>query len=247
MHIQVITLFPQMFASITESGVTARAHQQHLWQFNAINPRQFADNPLGYIDDRPFGGGPGMVMMAPPLQAAIEAAQAQCPEAQLIYMSPQGQPLNHAMVASLSKQKALTIICGRYEGIDERVLQCNDVLEISIGDYVVSGGELPAMVLMDAVLRLIPGVLGDQQSAQEDSFVHGLLDHPQYTKPAIFNNIAVPEVLRHGNHALIAQWRAKQSLRRTLTRRPDLLDRHVLTKEESRLLQEIQQEERDIQ
>jgi tRNA (guanine37-N1)-methyltransferase len=246
MHLQAITLFAEMFAGITDHGVTGRALRENLWRFNAVNPRRFADNPLGYIDDRPFGGGPGMIMAAPPLQAAIEHAQANCPAAKLIYLSPQGTPLTHALVQQLAQQPGLILLCGRYEGIDERILQHNDISEIAIGDFVVSGGELPAMMLIDAVLRLLPGVLGDAQSAVEDSFADGLLDCPHYTRPIEFQNMAVPEVLRSGNHGLIAQWRLTQSLKRTLARRPDLLAARALTPQESRLLQAIQQEEREF-
>ncbi|MDF7676315.1 tRNA (guanosine(37)-N1)-methyltransferase TrmD [Neisseriaceae bacterium ESL0693] len=246
MYIQAITLFPEMFAALTEYGVTGRARQHGLWRFDALNPREFADNPLGYIDDRPFGGGPGMIMMAPPLQAAIDNAKKACPDGRLIYMSPQGTPLTHTRVSQLAQESGLIVLCGRYEGIDERILMGNDIEEISIGDFVVSGGELPAMMLIDAVLRLLPDVLGDDRSAQQDSFVDGLLDCPHYTRPIQFNQMVVPEVLRSGHHALIAQWRLAQSLKRTLTRRPDLLKGHAFTPQESRLLQEIQQEQQDI-
>lgn len=246
MHIQAITLFPEMFTALTGSGVTGRALQHGRWQFSAINPRQYADNPLGYIDDRPFGGGPGMIMMAPPLQSAIDAARQTCPQGKLIYMSPQGKPLTHTRAVSLAQESALIVLCGRYEGIDERILTSNDITEISIGDFVVSGGELPAMMLMDAVIRLLPGTLGDERSAVEDSFVNGLLDCPHYTRPVEFRQQTVPDVLRSGNHALIAQWRLTQSLKRTLTRRPDLLVDRELTPEESSLLQQIRQEEQEI-
>ena len=246
MHIQAITLFPEMFTALTGSGITGRAYKHGKWQFTAINPRQYADNPLGYIDDRPFGGGPGMIMMAPPLQSAINAAKETCPQGKLIYMSPQGKPLTHAQVANLANEPALSVLCGRYEGIDERILSGNNITEISIGDFVVSGGELPAMMLMDAVIRLLPGILGDERSAVEDSFVNGLLDCPHYTRPVEFSQQTVPDVLRSGNHALIAQWRLTQSLKRTLTRRPDLLVNRVLTPQESSLLQKIKQEEREI-
>lgn len=246
MHIQAITLFPEMFTALTGSGITGRAYKHGKWQFTAINPRQYADNPLGYIDDRPFGGGPGMIMMAPPLQSAINAAKETCPQGKLIYMSPQGKPLTHAQVANLANEPALIVLCGRYEGIDERILSGNNITEISIGDFVVSGGELPAMMLMDAVIRLLPGILGDKRSAVEDSFVNGLLDCPHYTRPVEFGQQTVPNVLRSGNHALIAQWRLTQSLKRTLTRRPDLLVNRVLTPQESSLLQKIKQEEREI-
>ena len=245
MYIQAVTLFGEMFRSITDYGVTGRALQRGLWHFNSINPRQFADNKLGYIDDRPFGGGPGMIMMAEPLQSAIDAAKAQH-NGKVIYLSPQGSQLTHQKAAELAKLDGLILVCGRYEGIDERLLSGAIDEEISIGDFVVSGGELPAMMLMDAVLRLIPGVLGDADSAGQDSFANGLLDCPHYTRPIKFQGMTVPAVLRSGNHALIAEWRLEQALRRTLQRRPDLLAGRALTPEESRLLQKIQQEERDI-
>ena len=245
MYIQAVTLFGEMFRSITDYGVTGRALQRGLWHFNSINPRQFADNKLGYIDDRPFGGGPGMIMMAEPLQSAIDAAKTQH-NGKVIYLSPQGSQLTHQKAAELAKLDGLILVCGRYEGIDERLLSGAIDEEISIGDFVVSGGELPAMMLMDAVLRLIPGVLGDADSAGQDSFANGLLDCPHYTRPIEFQGMTVPAVLRSGNHALIAEWRLEQALRRTLQRRPDLLAGRALTPEESRLLQKIQQEERDI-
>ncbi|MBH5330272.1 tRNA (guanosine(37)-N1)-methyltransferase TrmD [Eikenella sp. S3360] len=245
MYIQAVTLFGEMFRSITEHGVTGRALQRGLWQFDAVNPRQFADNKLGYIDDRPFGGGPGMIMMAEPLQAAINTAKAR-QNGRVIYLSPQGTPLTHGKAAELAKLDGLILVCGRYEGIDERLLSSSIDEEISIGDFVVSGGELPAMMLMDAVLRLIPGVLGDADSAGQDSFANGLLDCPHYTRPIEFQGMTVPAVLRSGNHALIAEWRLEQALRRTLLRRPDLLAERELTPEESRLLRKIRQEERDI-
>ena len=245
MYIQAVTLFGEMFRSITDYGVTGRALQRGLWHFNSINPRQFADNKLGYIDDRPFGGGPGMIMMPEPLQSAIDTAKAQH-NGKVTYLSPQGSPFTHQKAAELAKLNGLILVCGRYEGIDERLLSSAIDEEISIGDFVVSGGELPAMMLMDAVLRLIPGVLGDADSAGQDSFANGLLDCPHYTRPIEFQGMTVPAVLRSGNHALIAEWRLEQALRRTLQRRPDLLAGRALTPEESRLLQKIQQEERDI-
>ncbi|KPN72429.1 tRNA (guanosine(37)-N1)-methyltransferase TrmD [Neisseria sp. 83E34] len=249
MKIQAITLFPEMFESITKYGVTSRALKQGVWQFDSINPRQFADNKLGYIDDRPFGGGPGMIMMAPPLQAAIDAAKENLAGNQsvVVYLSPQGMPLTHKKVQEFAQMSDLILLCGRYEGVDERVLSTSVDQEISIGDFVVSGGELPAMMLMDAVLRLIPGVLGDSQSAEQDSFANGLLDCPHYTRPLEFRGMGIPEVLRSGNHGLIAKWRLKQSLQRTLLRRPDLLEKRNLIPEEIRLLQEIKEEQRTIQ
>lgn len=243
MLIQAVTLFPEMFRSIVEYGVTGRACKQNLWQFSAINPRQFADNKLGYIDDRPFGGGAGMVMMAEPLCKAVEfAKQSSLQPARVIYLSPQGAPLTHKKVVELSQLSHLVLLCGRYEGVDERVLQSCVDEEISIGDFVVSGGELPAMMLMDAVLRFVPDVLGDMASAEQDSFADGLLDYPHYTRPAEFQGMGVPEVLTSGNHALIAEWRLEQSLRRTLMRRPDLLEKRDLLPQEIRLLDKIRQE-----
>ena len=243
MLIQAVTLFPEMFRSIVEYGVTGRARKQNLWQFSAINPRQFADNKLGYIDDRPFGGGAGMVMMAEPLCKAVEfAKQSSLQPARVIYLSPQGAPLTHKKVVELSQLSHLVLLCGRYEGVDERVLQSCVDEEISVGDFVVSGGELPAMMLMDAVLRFVPKVLGDMASAEQDSFADGLLDYPHYTRPAEFQGMGVPEVLTSGNHALIAEWRLEQSLRRTLMRRPDLLEKRDLLPQEIRLLDKIRQE-----
>ena len=241
MHIQVISIFPQMFEAITKEGVVAKARQKGIWQFDCINPRQFADNAQGYIDDRPFGGGPGMVMMAEPLIQAIAVAKKTCPSAKVVYLSPQGVPFTHKKAQALSDSGDLILLCGRYEGIDERVFAHIDE-ELSIGDFVVSGGELPAMMVIDAILRLKPGVLGDEQSAQQDSFAQGLLDCPHYTRPADFQGKVVPEVLLSGNHALIAKWRLEQSLRRTLARRPDLLVKTHLTKEASGLLSKIQEE-----
>lgn len=245
MFVQAITLFPEMFDGITAHGVTGRALQQGLWQFEAVNPRRFADNRLGYIDDRPFGGGPGMIMMAPPLQAAVRFAQSRYrgDSSRVIYLSPQGCPLKHPDVCRLAQYDNLVLLCGRYEGVDERVLQSCVDEEISIGDFVVSGGELPAMMLMDAVLRLIPGVLGDSRSAEQDSFADGLLDCPHYTRPAEFQGMGVPEVLTSGNHAAIAEWRLEQALRRTLARRPDLLVGRDLLPQEARLLEKIQKEQ----
>ena len=243
MFIQAITLFPEMFSSVTEYGVTGRAHQQKIWQFAAINLRRFADNKLGYIDDRPFGGGVGMVMMAEPLLKSIEFARqnisGSLKKTRVIYLSPQGVPLTHQKTVELSQLDNLILLCGRYEGVDERVLQSSVDEEISIGDFVVSGGELPAMMLMDAILRFVPNVLGEITSAEQDSFAGGLLDYPHYTRPAEFQGMTVPEVLTSGNHALIAEWRLKQSLRRTLMRRPDLLEKRDLLPQEIRLLAEI--------
>lgn len=244
MFIQAITLFPDIFHSITEYGVTGRAAKKGLWQFLAINPRDFADNRLGYIDDKPFGGGPGMVMMAPPIMAAIEKAKCQCNSVSMqrqrvIYLSPQGSVLNHHKAQNLAQYDSLILLCGRYEGVDERILQSAIDEEISIGDFVVTGGELPAMILIDAVLRFLPEVLGNSDSAKEDSFANGLLDYPHYTRPFEFQGMRVPEVLTSGNHTAIANWRLEQSLRRTLARRPELLEQRDLLPQEACLLQKI--------
>ena len=251
MQIHAITLFPDMFAAVTDFGVSSRAHKQGIWQFRAINPRSFTQDVHNTVDDRPFGGGPGMVMMAEPLNQAIETAkneqkQQSNTKPKVIYLSPQGVPFTHAKAEELAQESGLILLCGRYEGIDERLLASQVDEEICVGDFVVSGGELPAMMRIDAVLRLKEGVLGDTQSAEQDSFANGLLDCPHYTRPTEFNGMKVPEVLLSGNHALIANWRLTQSLKRTLSRRPDLLAKRTFTKQESRLLAQIQ-EEQDIQ
>ncbi|KMN31392.1 tRNA (guanine-N1)-methyltransferase [Chromobacterium sp. LK1] len=251
MQIDAITLFPEMFDSIARFGVSQRALDLGIWGFQAWNPRDFTHDNYRRVDDRPYGGGPGMVMQIEPLAQSIAAARARQAQAgaersHVIYLSPQGRPLTHAKAAQLSQQPGLILLCGRYEGVDERLIQREVDEEISIGDYVLSGGELPAMVLMDAVVRLLPGVLNDVQSAYEDSFVDGLLDCPHYTRPEDYQGMRVPDVLLSGNHALIAKWRLKQALGRTMQRRPDLLQGRVLTKQESRLLAEYQQEQ-DLQ
>lgn len=247
-----VTLFPEMFAAVTASGITRRALEEHRWAWQAWNPRDFAENAWRRIDDRPFGGGPGMLMQPGPLEKAIAAAKAAQQEAGLassrvIYLSPQGQPLRHERVMALAAQAqaatGLVLLCGRYEGVDERVIErCVDE-EISIGDFVLSGGELPAMVLIDAIVRQLPGVLGDATSAAEDSFVSGLLDCPHYTRPETYAGQAVPEVLLSGNHERIRRWRLQQSLARTRERRPELLAKWLaqrsLTAEETQLLTEL--------
>jgi len=244
-----VTIFPEMFAAVTQSGITRRALEEGRWVWQGWNPRDFADNTWRRVDDRPFGGGPGMVMQPGPLDKAIQAARLQQREAGLaksrvIYLSPQGAPLTHERVMQLATgDEGLILLCGRYEGIDERLIErCVDE-EISIGDFVLSGGELPAMVLIDAVVRQLPGVLGDAASAVEDSFVGGLLDCPHYTRPEVYEGEAVPEVLMSGDHKKIRRWRLKQSLARTRKRRPDLLARRVLSAEETQLLTEVSGEE----
>ena len=230
-----------MFAAVTQSGITRRALETGLWQFQAWNPRDFTTDNYRTIDDRPYGGGPGMVMLAEPLEKAIAAAKA-AGGGRVVYLSPQGARLDHKKVMSLAAEPAVTLLCGRYEGIDERLIaKCVDE-EVSVGDYVLSGGELAAMVLIDAVVRQLPGALGDGQSAVEESFAAGLLDCPQYTRPEEWSGGKVPEVLMSGHHELIRRWRLKQSLARTWQRRPDLFAERELTGEERVLLKEVQQE-----
>ncbi len=244
-----VTLFPEMFAAVTQCGITRRALEEQRWAWQGWNPRDYSGNAWRRIDDRPFGGGPGMLMQPGPLEQAIAAARAQQLEAGLarsrvIYLSPQGTPLTHARVMQLATgEEGLILLCGRYEGIDERLIErCVDE-EISIGDFVLSGGELPAMALIDAVVRQLPGVLGDAASAVEDSFVGGLLDCPHYTRPEVYEGAKVPDVLMSGDHKKIRRWRLKQSLARTRKRRPDLLAHRVLSAEETQLLTEIVGEE----
>jgi tRNA (guanine37-N1)-methyltransferase len=246
----VITLFPQMFDALTQYGITRRAEEQGSYVLKTWNPRDFTTDKHRTVDDRPYGGGPGMVMLAEPLAAAINAARERqlangVQNSRVVYLSPQGRLLTHEVVKELVAQKAdgLILLTGRYEGIDERLIRQMVDMEISIGDYVLSGGELAAMVLMDSLVRQLPGVLGDAESAQQDSFVQGLLDCPHYTRPEVFNGEAVPPVLLSGNHADIQRWRLSQSLGRTWTRRPDLMAGRDLTKEESGLLAQYQKEQ----
>ncbi|MFM5039861.1 tRNA (guanosine(37)-N1)-methyltransferase TrmD [Aeromonas caviae] len=246
MWIGVISLFPEMFRAITEHGVTGRAVKSGLLQIECWNPRDFTHDKHRTVDDRPYGGGPGMLMMVQPLRDAIHAAkQAAGDGAKVIYLSPQGRKLTQAGVTELATNQKLILVAGRYEGIDERVIQTEVDEEWSIGDYVLSGGELPAMTLIDAVSRLVPGVLGDQASAEQDSFTDGLLDHPHYTRPEVLDGLTVPEALTSGNHEVIRRWRLKQSLGRTWQRRPELINNLALTDEEESLLAEYVREVRD--
>ncbi|HEY2338116.1 MAG TPA: tRNA (guanosine(37)-N1)-methyltransferase TrmD [Burkholderiales bacterium] len=235
----VVTLFPEMFSAITQSGITSRALQAGLWSLKAWNPRDFTNDNYRTVDDRPYGGGPGMVMLAEPLEKVLNAAGGK-----VIYLSPQGRKLDHRKVMELSQQSSMTLLCGRYEGVDERLLVRRVDEEISIGDFVVSGGELAAMALIDAVVRQLPGALGDEASAVEESFADGLLDCPQYTRPETYQGAKVPEVLLSGHHENIRRWRLKQALGRTWLRRPDLLQARRLNDEEQKLLAEFQQEHR---
>ena len=243
MFIGIITLFPEMFKAITEFGVTGRAVKHNLLQVQCYNPRDFTHDKHKTVDDRPYGGGPGMLMMVQPLRDAIHSAKAEAGEGvKVIYLSPQGRKLEQAGVKELSQNSKMILVCGRYEGIDERLIQSEIDEEWSVGDYVLTGGELPAMTLIDAVARFIPGVLGKQESAQEDSFAEGLLDCPHYTRPEVLDGLTVPPVLMSGNHAEIRKWRLKQSLERTWLRRPELLESLALTDEQRKLLQQVQAE-----
>ena len=244
----VVTLFPPMFDAISQYGITSRALENKLCDLNLWNPRDYTTDNHRTVDDRPYGGGPGMVMLAEPLEQAIEAAKARQQAAgvakpKVVHLSPSGKPLTHDDVMALSQEQGLVLLASRYEGVDQRLLDRMVDAEYSIGDYVLSGGELPAMVLMDAIIRQLPGALGDADSAAEDSFVNGLLDCPHYTRPEEFKGEKVPEVLLSGNHAKIKQWRLKTALQRTRDQRPDLLADRSLSKEESRLLKEIEQEQ----
>ncbi|GAB3463526.1 tRNA (guanosine(37)-N1)-methyltransferase TrmD [Massilia terrae] len=245
MQFDVVTLFPEMFAALTQSGVTRRAFEQERWGLSLWNPRDFTTDRHRTVDDRPYGGGPGMVMLARPLEATINAAQERqvamgLPKPRVVFMSPQGKPLTHERVMQLKDEPGLVVLCGRYEAVDQRLLdRCVDE-EISLGDFVLSGGELPAMALMDAVVRQLPGVLGDDASAVEDSFVNGLLDSPHYTRPEVYEDVPVPPVLMGGNHAEIMKWRRQRMLEATAAKRPDLLDKArsagLLTKADEQFL-----------
>ena len=236
-----VTLFPPMFAAVTENGITSRALQAGLWKLRTWNPRDFTTDNYRTVDDRPYGGGPGMVMLAEPLERTLDAAR-KAGGGRVVYLTPQGKKLDHRKVLEFSSEKSLILLCGRYEGVDERLLDKRVDEEVSIGDFVLSGGELAAMALMDAVVRQLPGALGDDASAVEESFADGLLDCPQYTRPETYAGAKVPEVLMSGHHENIRRWRLKQALGRTWLRRPDLLEARQLSKEEQRLLEEFRQE-----
>lgn len=264
MWVGLISLFPDMFKAISESGITGRAVKTGLLELNCWNPRDFTEDAYHRVDDRPYGGGPGMVMLIEPLRCALSAAKsaaiAKGFAPLVIYLSPQGRVLTQGGVRELaalvlqktdadsvsdktgSVQTAFIFLCGRYEGIDERVIQREVDAEWSVGDYVLSGGELPAMVMIDALTRLLPGALGSDASAEEDSFSDGLLDCPHYTRPEVYDGDEVPPVLLSGDHAAIRRWRRKESIKRTLQRRPDLFEKVTLDKEQKKLLNEIRRE-----
>jgi tRNA (guanine37-N1)-methyltransferase len=239
MRIEVVTLFPEFVADALKIGVVGRAIERGRVQLGTITPREFATDVHHTVDDRPYGGGPGMVLKIEPTRTALRTARARLPSgARSVYLAADGAPLTQAKAAELSRLPGLLLLAGRYEGVDERLLQSEIEERISIGDYVLSGGELPALVLIDAVVRLLPGVLGDDESAQQDSFTSGLLDWPHYTRPENFEGMQVPTVLLSGNHAAIQRWRTKQALGSTWRRRPDLLARLQLSVEQRKLLDE---------
>lgn len=233
MRFDVITLFPEMFTSLSESGISSRAYAKGLYQLNFTNPRKFATDRHNTVDDRPYGGGPGMLMLYQPLKEAVEEIKQQVKgKLHVIYLSPQGKPLTQAKLQSLKEKANLTLVCGRYEGLDERFIESFVDEEICVGDFVVSGGELPAMMLMDGVIRLLPKALGHSSSAEEDSFSGGLLDCPHYTRPAEIDGMKVPKVLMEGNHAKINEWRLQQKISQTKLKRPDLYQSYKLSQKD---------------
>jgi len=240
MRFDILTLFPSMFSSPLGESILGRAVEKGLIQIQTINIRDFSLEKHQVVDDAPYGGGQGMVMKVEPIARAIESVKSQNQSSRTIYLTPQGKPFNQDLARRLSTQTHLILLCGRYEGVDERVRDLFVDEEISIGDYVLTGGELAAMVLIDAVSRFIPGVLGSDRSAEEDSFFNSLLEYPQYTRPFNFRGRCVPEVLLSGNHSAISLWRRKEALRRTWVRRPDLLEKANLSGEDKTLLEEIE-------
>ncbi|MEX0943345.1 MAG: tRNA (guanosine(37)-N1)-methyltransferase TrmD [Pseudomonadales bacterium] len=245
MWVGIISLFPEMFEAITAYGITRRAVENQLLELEFWNPRDFATDKHRTVDDKPYGGGPGMLMKVAPLRAAIAAAREVGGDGcKVICLTPQGRQLTQQDLKRLAAVPKLVLVAGRYEGIDERVIEADIDEEYSIGDYVLSGGELPAMVLIDGIARLLPGVVGDPESVARDSFYEGALNYPQYTRPEVVDEVQVPAVLLSGNHEEINRWRLKQSLGRTYERRPDLLEGRQLTKEEQDLLAEYRKEKR---
>ncbi len=237
MRFDVITLFPEMVEQVTLNGVVGRAAKADVFRLNCWNPRDYANNKHRSVDDRPYGGGPGMLMTVQPLQDTLTAVKAQTKPSKIIYLSPQGKSINQALMLEAAKLESLTLICGRYEGIDQRFLDKHVDEEWSLGDYVLSGGELAAMICVDAIVRHLPGALGSELSAQQDSFSDGLLDCPHYTRPEQYQGQGVPEVLLKGHHKDIETWRLKQALGQTWLKRPDLLAKKTLTQQQKLLLQ----------
>jgi len=242
LRIDLVTLFPDMLSLATDYGISRRAVEHKLVTLKAWNPRDYTADKHRTVDDRPFGGGPGMVMMYEPLKAAIDAAKRQNEKARIIYLSPQGRKLTQSGVRELAGSNGLILVTGRYEGIDQRVIDTEIEEEWSIGDYVISGGEFAALVMIDAIIRMLPGALGNSDSAIDDSFFNGLLGYPQYTRPEEINGLSVPEVLMSGDHQEIKRWRLKQAIGRTWQLRPDLLESRELSELEQTLLQEFKNE-----
>ena len=248
LRVDVVTIFPEMVAQACGYGITGRAQARGLWQLGVWNPRDYTSDAHRTVDDRPYGGGPGMVMMAAPLASAVQAARAaRGVRGTTIYLSPAGKPLTHDVVMALARERALTLIAGRYEGVDQRLIDAEVDCELSVGDFVVSGGELPALLLIDALVRQQPGALNDAESAAQESFADGLLDCPHYTRPERYGALDVPAVLLSGDHAAIRRWRHKQAVGRTWQRRPDLLERRGLRADEQALLSEYRLETGDNQ
>lgn len=244
MDVAVVSLFPEMLAPVVQFGVVGRAIRRNLARVIPVDPRAFATDVHGTVDDRPYGGGPGMVIRVEPFATAIAAARAQVPAGSpVVFLSPQGRPFDQATARRYAGLPGLVLVAGRYEGFDERLIESVADEEVSVGDFVMSGGEIAAMAVLDATLRLRPGVLGDEQSAEEESFAAGLLDYPHYTRPEVANGRPVPRVLTEGNHEAIRRWRRKQALGRTSLRRPDLLQNRELSDEDRRLLEEFRAEQ----
>jgi len=246
MQVAVVTLFPQMFEAIERWGITSRAIERGILELDCINPRDHASDRHRSVDDRPYGGGPGMVMMLPPLRDAIRVARTRLGEgAHSVYLSPQGRRVDQAAIAELAARERVVFVCGRYEGVDERLLEREVDEELSVGDFVLSGGEVAAMLLVEAMTRLLPGALGHEESARGDSFADGLLDWPHYTRPEVSDGLAVPPVLLSGDHEAIRRWRLKQALGRTWKRRPDMLREAQLDEEQRALLEEYVSEQQE--
>ena len=245
MHVEVVTLFPEIVAMVGEFGVVGRARRDGRFALGVENPREHASDVHRTVDDRPYGGGPGMVMKFEPLSAAVAAARKRAPQGSpVVCLSPQGRVFDQAMAGRFARLPGLILVAGRYEGVDERFIQSQVDEEVSLGDFVLSGGEIAAMAVIDAIVRLLPGVLGDETSAMQDSFMEGLLDCPHYTRPEVIEGREVPEILRSGDHAEIARWRLQQALGRTYERRPDLIEKLDLTDEQQALLDDYLKEQR---
>jgi tRNA (guanine37-N1)-methyltransferase len=244
MKIDILTLFPNMFTGVFNESILKKAQEKKAVSINVINFREFADNKHQTVDDYPYGGGAGMVLKPQPIFDAVDHLTKHSSKARIILLCPQGERYTQKKAEELAKEPHLILICGHYEGYDERIREHLVTDEISIGDYVLTGGELGAMVIVDSVVRLLPGVLGNKASSVHDSFSSGLLEHPHYTRPADFRGLKVPDVLLSGNHRLIEEWRQKESLRRTFLRRPDLLEQYELTEQQKKWLEEFQKNER---